>query len=255
MAICIFCPRRADSREHLWAEWIGKVLARNQYRLRRKTQNGVFHQWQSSTLNVKARVVCTQCNTTWMSDLESEVRLILRDMILHNAAVSILPRGIASLAAYAFMKAVIASHMKSDRAPFFSRTACARFAATLEIPPGVQVWTAAMRSGVFLDGTFKTLYGKSHGDSVPNFETHVCTLAVRYVVLQTVAGRFTKHSWLPFNLAQDVKWDNFSIPLWPSDGTPITWPPYQHLSDDTIEAFCNRWGVFDFPTWMTRLPR
>jgi hypothetical protein len=165
-----------------------------------------------------------------------------------------MPRGIASLAAYAFKTAVIGGHMRTDRRQFFTRSECARFAKTLELPPNVQAWIAAMRSRADRSGKFKTTYAKTPRGYVPSFELYVCTFAIGYVVLQLVATHFKRSQRIPFlGVIQDSKWDDFSIPLWPSNSNPILWPTRQHLSDDTIQAFCDRWRDFSISQWMTRL--
>jgi hypothetical protein len=199
MALCPFCHRTGDSREHLCADWISSALGPQQYTFRHRKDSGDIHQWHGPKINVKARVPCGHCNNGWMSQLENkEAKPILKDMIVHGAPLSIMPRGIASLAAYAFKTAVIPSYMRIDRSKFFTRTACAHFARTLQVPLDVQVWIAALSTRqASRRGVFRSTYGKTPRDFMPSFELYVCTFAIGFVVLQVVATRIQKTNF-PF---------------------------------------------------------
>jgi hypothetical protein len=71
---CAFCENPADSREHLWGEWIGKLLGPRQYEIRQVDGNGEPKVFPKVELDVKSWEVCDGCNTGWMSDIENEAR-------------------------------------------------------------------------------------------------------------------------------------------------------------------------------------
>ena len=57
-----------------------------------------------------------------------------------------------------------------------------------------------------------------------------------------------KPVFVPF-LTQDIAWDSVSIPLWPSDGTLVVWPPPKHLDDEHLKIFAERWGRLREGRW------
>jgi hypothetical protein len=133
--------------------------------------------------------------------------------------------------------------MHDNRPPFLSLLQRRAFAATLTIPTGVQMWLAsvARQRGIFASYYFATKPGASRG-----FEFNVFTYGFGHLVIQVVAARWKKkanrrHASPPI-LTQDPAWDSVSVPFWPSDGTPISWPPPQHLGDQIVNKFINRWA-------------
>ena len=132
------------------------------YTIRQKGPDGtVVRRWSATTINLKAPVVCGPCNNGWMSDLENDhAKPVMQDMILHGAPRMLQPSDIASIAAFAFKTTVVTDHMHPRRKPFFSSATRYRFAASLAIPDGVQMWIGAF-SGVHLrSGSIESLHQK-----------------------------------------------------------------------------------------------
>jgi hypothetical protein len=82
---CIFCTNAADSGEHMWSAWMGKLLKRQGHKSRLEivrtfsVESGPFSElayWSchGATHNKKVYVVCKSCNTKWMNDIEKEAR-------------------------------------------------------------------------------------------------------------------------------------------------------------------------------------
>ncbi|HVR36532.1 MAG TPA: hypothetical protein VMS21_11850 [Methylomirabilota bacterium] len=71
---CVFCGSPADSREHVWA----KRLCKRAGAVRFPVITGVFTEGKGTATRkehhlegFQVRHVCTQCNNTWMNDLEA----------------------------------------------------------------------------------------------------------------------------------------------------------------------------------------
>src|SRR5438093_593692 len=115
MAQCAFCNQAAKlSGEHVWSDWIGELLhplVKTFYFDRWDTSTGKTIRWRKPKLNEKTNVVCKTCNNVWMSSIEGNAKNTLSWIIRDGAPVSLLPRGIASFATFAFKCAVIANHM------------------------------------------------------------------------------------------------------------------------------------------------
>src|SRR5271157_4882068 len=75
-------------------------------------------------------------------------------------------------------------------------------------------------------------------------------LGAGHLVIQVAVSRWTKN-FLRRNsfprITQNPYWDNLATPFWPSNGTPVLWPPPKHLSDEMIDTFCCRWRNVTVP--------
>lgn len=166
------------------------------------------------------------------------------NMIRYASPVSLLPLGIASIATFLFKCAVVADHTRPKERPFFTHLDRERFSQSLEIPNGVQMWIASC--GVNHPyGRFMTHYGKINSSGYKGFELYIFTYVAGFLALQLTAFRWNSIAKKPdFNpaLVQFSGFDKVSIPLWPSNGNLITWPPDEHLSGDSIEFFAERWN-------------
>lgn len=196
---------------------------------------------------MKAHVVCAQCNSTWMSDVDQDAQQTMKDMIRWAAWVSLLPRGIQSIAAFAFKTAVVADHVRPQHGkPFFSPVERRRFATTRQIPEGVQIWLGVFRGKNLLSGRYTTHYAKIHGGTFRGFELYVFTYVAGFLALQLTAFRWASVAKKPRGvwpgLTQHADWNKRSIPLWPNDGTWVLWPPIEELDDDSLMDFAERWA-------------
>lgn len=203
--------------------------------------------WTSNHLDLTAKVVCETCNNGWMSDIENDhAKPALTPLILSDSEQILTAQKIASIAVFMFKHAVIGHFMdrSSNRyRSLFSPTTLHRFARTLAIPDGVQVWIACSRSES-RPGSLRMRYKKTPIGAVNGFHLYIFTYSIGFFCVQMTIGRWTNgrnRKLLPFGLIPDPAWDDYSVPLWPTDDAPIHWPPRFHLSDQFLEAFSDRW--------------
>lgn len=81
---CVFCGRPADSGEHLLPEWLRKVLPSGDQMLhyRQLGDDGATRrEWHRRPFREKVRIVCSGCNSGWMSRLETAGRPLLEGPI------------------------------------------------------------------------------------------------------------------------------------------------------------------------------
>jgi len=246
MKKCAFCENPANSGEHLWSDWICELIPHKGFTLRRlDTSTGKYHPWHSSTLDQKTKVVCRECNSTWMSDIESEARQTLSNVIVDGAPLTLLPRGIAALTAYAFKCVVISNHMNlHSQEPYFLPYIRHRFRDYLEIPRGTQMWLSAFRGKHASNGVYAGYFARPQDRD--DFEFYVFTFMAGFLVFQVACPRANKLHLvgrrLP-RLAPTQKWSEATTQFWPNDhGLPILWPPRLYLSDDTINVFRDRFS-------------
>jgi len=260
MRTCAFCPSVNLTKEHIWGDWINGILPQpgNEFTTRRKTAaDGDFEEWKTVGIIQTAKIVCADCNNGWMSNLESQhAKPTLSDMIRYGGAVSILPSGIASIAAWAFKMTVIANFVGALKAqPYFTSAERYDFAKTLKIPNGVQMWLFSLNTPGRVTGKFNSHLGRFPINVKYAFELYIATFAIGYLGIQVVGSRWDNPHLSAImgafpGLREPDKWDGATVPLLPSNGLPVRWPPRFNLTSNVIDEFCNRWKQLKVPTWM-----
>jgi hypothetical protein len=248
---CAFCTRAADSREHIFSDWMLNMLPPNErYALtERIARSGEYVNYKGRRIKLRAKVVCTRCNNNWMSVLEEKhLKPAMEDLLFKDDPALLAPQEIVPIAAFAFKTLVIANHKDLTTTPFFSSAQHTEFRLRLRIPGGVQVWMASreMIAGKYR-GFWKSSYGKLEEKSPYGFSNYVCTWGFQNIVLQILATKWInkkRRNTLPtIPFIQENYWDDASIPIWPSNGRSIQWPPPCCLGDDTIDAFRDRFDM------------
>jgi hypothetical protein len=78
---CVFCGRGSLTREHVFPDWISSLYGKKPGWNEFSHNNEVVRKFPEKLFQHKAKVVCENCNSGWMSDLEDKVRPFLADMI------------------------------------------------------------------------------------------------------------------------------------------------------------------------------
>jgi hypothetical protein len=146
---CAFCDNDAESGEHLWDDWINKRLPKKtKFNSSKRLAIGSDPiKFVSSGLNEKIPVVCTPCNSGWMSEITSQIRQRFSETILSQEPTSLAAKDAALLAAFAFMKAAVKDYCYSGDDTFFSAALRSRFKDSLSVPPSTRMWIAAYEGG------------------------------------------------------------------------------------------------------------
>jgi hypothetical protein len=251
MTKCAFCTRDADSGEHIFSEWMVKLLPPDvQWQVRDRIESGEYVTYQKKKINLRAKVVCQLCNNRWMSVLESDhVKPAVGELLLGNKTATFHAKEIAAISTFAFKTTVVANHRKLREPPFFASADRFRFRKSLTIPDGVQVWIACRKS-IHYNGMWVSKLGKLDRKHRLGFRYYTCTWNFQNFVLQTLCGKWEDKrrrksvSFPP--LAQHDHWNNASVQIWPPTGNSIDWPPPLYIGDDTFKAFSDRWNTITF---------
>src|SRR5581483_12167985 len=117
---CIFCPRPADSKEHLWSGWILEV-----FKSRPELQQPIRFSKGKTTARwidnpeVLISCVCQSCNNGWMSDLEIQNRPQMLPMLL-DQRTTLGPQQQKSLARWAILKGMVLEAANRERDSFYN---------------------------------------------------------------------------------------------------------------------------------------
>jgi hypothetical protein len=247
MAKCSFCTRPADSREHIFSDWMIELIPRGKSFVcnERILSRDEYIRYPKKRIRIVAKVVCSPCNNGWMSDLEGELKPILKDALFTETPRIFSTKELSTIAAFAFKTLVIANHKDLKRTPFFPSAERVSFRRNRLIPNGVQVWMATRKSipGKYY-GCWKSLSGTSNEPSRYGFSNYMCTWNFQNIVLQVLAMKWKdkrRRKTVPvLPIIQNEYWDDAAIPIWPLSGRELQWPPLAYLGEDTFISFRDR---------------
>jgi hypothetical protein len=250
MRKCAFCPTEASklSGEHLWDDWLNRVVSTKRYKARYGTLKKETIEWDTNALNHKLPVVCSTCNSTWMSRLGEELKLGFASSILDGSRLSILPSGLSLLSAYALLKASVMDYTYCDGEPFFTRAAREGLRMSRTIPTSAQIWIAEFRG----EAAFSTRANIRHYENTgpePVFvgiEWFAFSYVVGFLTLQLLIPRWKdvrrRGPALP-TMNPNRRWEEAAIRIWPIGGLPVSWPPPLCIGDRQFNIFANRFGA------------
>lgn len=267
MRQCTFCPNKADSKEHIWSQWILDLLPKTRDGVfSRRLRDGTYHSRKVPRPEQTARIVCTKCNTGWMSaKLEGPMKSLTSDIILDNKLKTFSREDCKHIAQWAFKTTILANHIDPPDEPFFPEETRYAFARDLSIPRGVHVWLARRNAG-HLKATYRSVQRlqQPSGTLTPHlirppesqytFKTYTCSFSVGYLLVQVIAARWTKPEvaqQLDFPpIFQGEFFNSYSTSLWPNDGFCVEWPPMRAIDNTLFERFWDRFETFRLPPWM-----
>lgn len=246
---CAFCPKPADSGEHLWDAWICKLppFQGKSYFREQILPNPQVREWRAARMDRKKKTVCEKCNNEWMSDIVNDhAKPCIERMILSDARAQLTPQCALSIAIFAFLKAVIGDHIFQERQRFFSIVARTKFRRLLLLPPNMQVWLGCIGALDPHNALFRMKYGYTHpnvkyGMEIYTFTWGVGRLAIQLASLKFKNPRLRNKRIVPI-LPPHQFWDQFAIPIWPSDGNAVVWPPRHHISNALLDKFSDRFA-------------
>jgi hypothetical protein len=240
---CLFCANEANSKEHLWSDWILNRLGMQRTRIKMgKAQASVIDHSA-----VEIRRVCIPCNGGWMSALESE-NIPIIGRLMENTATPLDAAQQTSLALWAVMKAMVLDAVNGkNRGHFFTQNECEALRLHRRIPDKTLVQIGAyVRSGYSADGTIVWL---DFPNAVKAAKASVSTFVIGHLVIQVVTVHHEpEHENAPVQCVtiRDGEWDQLLLPIWPVGARPVTWPlrtTFNNSGPSSIATLQNRWRM------------
>ena len=107
MKECALCSHSANlTGEHVMSDWMNALFpmsSQGKWMGIRTDEKGQITEWQSKSLDQKARVVCEECNGTWMSDIESQhAKPVMTPLIQGELHIPLSQPNARSIALFAF---------------------------------------------------------------------------------------------------------------------------------------------------------
>lgn len=213
---CLFCDQidwSPITKEHIWPEWLQTQLIKRGARF---PQNGRGR--ETSAMGPKARA-CFNCNTRWMSVLETDTKPLLVDMWDHDR---ILTAGDQEILASWVTKMLILFD-GSGVTPLIPRGFAHDLRVTRKPPSGTWIWASAyIGSKHNLMASMRPLRLVPRGGVRPDEPNGLCvTFTAHRVVFQVVVTFYREL----YELTLMGNLEELLVPLWPVVGGDQRWAP------------------------------
>ncbi len=237
---CIFCNEYGQmTKEHIWPDWLGNMFLKTG---KEKHTFGSITEQQFKRLSddtfersghltsLKLRVVCADCNNTWMSRVEAKVKPLLLDLI-GTRSINLDATRQELLARWIAMKVITGEHGERKQDIHVTPTADRlRLRSNAEIPPYFSIylgWQTTEHNSAWVRQSW-TMAFSSEGPS-PKLEgrsKNCQTVSILFgplmvFVLTVRLDDFRAEEFFRFgSLAQ----------IWPRKNETIAWPPMRPLT-------------------------
>lgn len=242
---CIFCGKKADSKEHIFAQWLHPYLPIDKTRVNFKSLSELMlPDGTRSTEKVRsgdphsvtARVVCESCNNGWMSRLQTSAKPVVLPLVT-GADARLFRNDLKNLVAWCAMFVMLAEWASKDRQFAGIAQADRDFLRQSGLPPprDWRIWVARYVrgdwAGVYQHVTVNVVETdeEARAPGVPLPNTQSTTFVAGELLCHAFSSSFrgaaaTNHPPKPF------------VQIWPIKQTPLVWPPQTLVDDATADA-------------------
>ncbi|WP_413757214.1 hypothetical protein [Streptomyces sp. MMBL 11-3] len=227
--VCVFCGGTPLTKEHVLPRWL-KVALDPAVRRHRyvRVSSGTIQQHDSTPLDAQVKIVCPECNSGWMNQLEEDVRRFLPDLIQGN------PRTLDMEA----QRALVSWSVKTMLMLQYTHPAEARVIPFSDVTRFHEVRepTSSMLGRIgFMnyppDDSVPLVDTLCQGYGLPDQMAWISTLKIGCMVVQVLRAPEVAeaHMLVPFKASPVLH------PIWPPQNT-IEWPlpatiPYESMMD------------------------
>ncbi len=227
---CKFCGGEGLSDEHIFAKWIGRLLAKDvppgaRYVFRHRSAHpeaGVAEHDKTASLPAyRTRSFCTRCNNGWMSRLEERVRPILEPLILGEPRT--LSRSDQETLAFWATKTLLGFQSIDHPTTKWARPEDYAALHEAQAPlPYSQVWLGATDDG---GGGWQRAHEiRLRGNTSDRIDGFGATLSIGHAVFYLLIGYGRRvGTRLRYQAAFALK------EIWPSAREELKWPPAVRL--------------------------
>jgi hypothetical protein len=217
---CLFCPNPADSKEHLWPDWILQSL-KHRVPIRQNIGKSPAKDFSGP---VRIKCVCRKCNSGWMSQLEGRAKPII-GALMHDVSFTLDRTQQETVSAWVVKTAMIleATDMRT-RTPCYTQHECEQLRLHSSIPTRSMGWLGRFSaSGLLATGTDIWL---DIGEVPKAARGCVTTIVVGHLALQVLTAHIPQqYDGRAFDITCiGNSWEDLLVDIWPTS-LRVTWPP------------------------------
>jgi len=239
---CLFCDKPANSKEHLWSDWVLKSL---------KSRDPIVQTLgkapsKTFTGPVTVRCVCRECNNGWMSGLEARVKPLVGSL-MQDVSVCLDAAQQKDVSLWALKTAMVLEGTKSRSAAHcYQQADCEQLRLSSSIPARTRIWLGRFSgSGLLASGTDIWL---NIGEVLRAAHRCITTTMVGHLAIQVLSD------CIPARYDNETvqvgcklgPWNELLIDVWPLAGSAM-WPPALTFTNDggplSIIRLRDRWKI------------
>lgn len=259
MVTCIFCGQyKLASIEDVISKWIRYALDPTSSVTIRAEPSGTTARAQHLVVTLRD-MVCEECNTGWMHDLEEKVKPFVKPILTNKHGVDLDVTQQRDLARWAVMKVLLLEHcMRQQNPQLRAKAGYAPSGPELvwlmkeaEPPPRSRVWLGAFDAEnkfVVTSQARLLMSAPVPGGSDP-VPAHMTTLTIGCVLLQVFTTDFVladAQSLPAYDAAPPWPYSQALPRIWPITNQVVHWPPSHHVTSAVLDKVVN-WGQATAP--------
>jgi hypothetical protein len=241
---CVFCENPADSKEHIFPQWVLQLATSRTRTVEGDFRNKSFR-YSGPNADFQVRCLCERCNTGWLSQFEGHASGLMKPLIKDEGLNSLSPNTQSVIAGWMIKLAMLADATRVDARPFY--TAKQRYEFARGRLPTLTLVDLARRD--LSDGDdHLVLIGRNLFDEhaeVAHF-LQTTTIAIFHLVGQVTTVGFPepRSGEVSFRMPlQRADWEALTLRIGPPSTEAIDWPPRTSLGPETItlDTLEDRW--------------
>lgn len=237
--VCVFCGGTPLTNEHLYPQWLGKLIAQDP----RGFPDGQIPQlwikdgeeinrWKSDNpLEFTFRTVCASCNSGWMSNIEGAAKPYLEKMITGTSKITLDEKAQYLIANWMGLRTLVArSHHKHPWPAVFYEW-FSWYWKKHTLPPRWTVWIGAY------NGRLPIYYDRvdMHVDIPPPWDS-ISTSDINGTMMTAVFG-YLAYKVIGLSSGSLKAKNKALVRIAPLEKVEAQWPPTHFINDDTILKF------------------
>lgn len=235
---CIFCRREGKaSREHLWPRWAQGALGKEErgqltpHSL--EPHDGPGKRWEAPPFTATLKDVCQQCNSGWMSRIESEAKAYMEPMITGTKGLLIDVDAQWAISHWAYLKVLLFERVDTRQRLLSERHYREMYESSLSEP------TLPANMSVFLAAHQGQRVGQYQHRLLADAETEkpelfIATITMKHLVVQVIEDIANDGEVKTFQ--HDHRVGGYEARIWPFT-KPFPWPPRRALTDLGLDIF------------------
>ena len=240
MRVCGFCNGPGVNQEHVWPDWLRKVILESRAAGGMKhfhaeiERGGETKKFKSPKLEMKVGMPFESCNHGWMSGLENQVKTFMTQMVYRGDKTLLDPERQTHLMRWILKTAMVYEFTSAAaQRKYFSDAERLAFKERFEIPQNLWIWVARY-DGVRPRHSVQHRAPKS-SDSPPRI--YSLTLSANFLTVQVFAFRESEGDL--GQVARATKPERL-LQLFPASPDWMSWPPPITIDDEALDVLDTR---------------
>jgi hypothetical protein len=247
VSICLFCPRRATTNEHVWPKWVIKIIGPDANIETWFGPDAIRKAWRAHgdrrgkfRSHIQVKHLCAPCNNGWLSRLENRAKKIMSPLI-EDWSIPLDPDDQHLIALWSIKTAMVFEATHNRENWFYTDSDRQNVLATLSPPGDTVVWLGRFERSNPSTIEARTLHSTRPERNLVVREGYAVTFNLGRAVIQILTVRRERQNQM-VRITLDVKrgpWSASLLRVWPA-GSIVSWPPPRSFTESGLDDLSRR---------------